>query len=340
MKALSICLLFFTSVQTLFADPIVVAHRGASGYLPEHTLAAVALAHGMNVDYIEQDVVLTKDEVPIILHDIHLDTVTDVAKKFPKRKRKDGRFFAIDFTLKEIRSLKVTERFKHDTGKRYFPKRFPLGKSSFQIPTLAEEIELIEGLNQSRNKNIGIYVEIKHPEFHKREDKDITKIVHLVLNKYGYESRPRWNSGKPRVYIQCFYDKTLIRLKNEFKTKIPLVQLIADNKWGESTVDYDKMLTAEGIKKISTYASGIGPWMAQLVDKKGRPTNVVKNAKKHKLDVHTYTARNDQLPPGVKDFAALHKMLFVAVGVDGVFSDHPDLSMDWIAKNMKSNRNN
>ncbi|MEW6710741.1 MAG: glycerophosphodiester phosphodiesterase family protein, partial [Candidatus Riflebacteria bacterium] len=90
--------------------PINIAHRGASGYLPEHTLPAKALAHGMGADYIEQDLVLTKDGHPIVVHDIHLDTVTDVATRFPERKRDDGRFYAIDFTLAEIKTLKVTER--------------------------------------------------------------------------------------------------------------------------------------------------------------------------------------------------------------------------------------
>ena len=86
---------------------IVIAHRGASGYLPEHTLAAKALAHGMGADYIEQDVVLTADDHPIVLHDIHLDLVTDVAERFPRRARADGRFHAIDFTLAEIQQLRV-----------------------------------------------------------------------------------------------------------------------------------------------------------------------------------------------------------------------------------------
>ena len=161
-----------------------------------------------------------------------------------------------------------------------------------------------------------------------------------MLKKYGYEKNPNWKSGKPRIYLQCFYDKTLVRLRNDIKTKIPLIQLIADSSWGESSVDYDKMLTEDGIKRISEYADGIGPWMAQLVDKKGKPTPLISYAKKYKLKVHTYTARNDQLPPGIKDFDALHGLLFGKVGVDGVFSDHPDLSMNWIKKNLRSARTN
>jgi glycerophosphoryl diester phosphodiesterase len=91
--------------------PLVIAHRGASGYLPEHTLAAKAYAHALGADFIEQDLVLTKDDVPVVLHDIYLDTVTDVAVRFPERKRADGRFYVIDLTLAELKQLRVTERF-------------------------------------------------------------------------------------------------------------------------------------------------------------------------------------------------------------------------------------
>src|SRR5262249_26330393 len=103
------------------AEPVVIAHRGASGYLPEHTLPAKALAYGMGADYLEQDVVLTRADQPLVLHDVHLDTVTDVAEVFPDRKRPDGRFYALDFTLAEIQSLRVTERIDPKTKRPVFP---------------------------------------------------------------------------------------------------------------------------------------------------------------------------------------------------------------------------
>jgi len=106
------------------AEPLVIAHRGASGYLPEHTLAAKALAHGQGADYLEQDVVLTADDVPIVLHDIHLDSTTDVADRFPDRARPDGRWYAVDFSLAEVRQLAVGERLGRD-GTAAFPGRFP-----------------------------------------------------------------------------------------------------------------------------------------------------------------------------------------------------------------------
>lgn len=104
--------------SALAADKIVIAHRGASGYLPEHTLPAKAMAYAQGADYLEQDLVMTKDDQLVVLHDHYLDRVTDVAERFPDRARKDGRFYAIDFTLDEIRSLKFTEGFEIENGDR------------------------------------------------------------------------------------------------------------------------------------------------------------------------------------------------------------------------------
>ena len=167
----------------------VVAHRGASGYLPEHTLASKAMAHAMNADYIEQDIVLSKDDIPIVIHDILLDDVTDVSEKYPNRKREDGKYYVIDFTFEELKSLEVTERFDSKTGLQIYPNRFPKGKSSFRLHSLQDEIELIQGLNKSTGKDIGIYPEIKNPEFHHENGKDISKIVLDILTKYGYSTK-------------------------------------------------------------------------------------------------------------------------------------------------------
>ncbi|SPX54012.1 glycerophosphoryl diester phosphodiesterase [Klebsiella pneumoniae] len=136
------------------ADKMVIAHRGASGYLPEHTLPAKAMAYAQGADYLEQDLVMTKDDRLVVLHDHYLDRVTDVAQRFPQRARKDGRFYAIDFTLAEIKSLKFTEGFEPKNGKNVqtYPGRFPMGKSDFRIHTFEEEIEFVQGLNHSTGK--------------------------------------------------------------------------------------------------------------------------------------------------------------------------------------------
>lgn len=197
LKNLSMAIMMSTIVMGSSAmaadsnEKIVIAHRGASGYLPEHTLPAKAMAYAQGADYLEQDLVMTKDDHLVVLHDHYLDRVTDVADRFPDRARKDGRYYAIDFTLDEIKSLKFTEGFDIENGKKVqtYPGRFPMGKSDFRVHTFEEEIEFVQGLNHSTGKNIGIYPEIKAPWFHHQEGKDIAAKTLEVLKKYGYTVR-------------------------------------------------------------------------------------------------------------------------------------------------------
>jgi glycerophosphoryl diester phosphodiesterase len=205
------------SSTQLSADKIVIAHRGASGYLPEHSLPAKAMAYAQGADYLEQDLVMTKDNELVVLHDHYLDRVTDVADRLPDRARKDGRYYAIDFTLPEIKSLKFTEGFDIDkNGKKVqsYPGRFPMGKSDFRVHTFQEEIEFIQGLNHSTGKNVGIYPEIKAPWFHQQEGKDISTNVLEVLKQYGYTTKG------DKVYLQCFDANELKRIKNELEPKM------------------------------------------------------------------------------------------------------------------------
>ena len=171
--------------SALAADKIVIAHRGASGYLPEHTLPAKAMAYAQGADYLEQDLVMTKDDQLVVLHDHYLDRVTDVAERFPDRARKDGRYYAIDFTLAEIRSLKFTEGFEIENGKKVqvYPGRFPMGKSDFRIHTFEEEIEFVQGLNRQKHRylpgNQSAVVPPSGRKRHCREDAGGTEKVRL-----------------------------------------------------------------------------------------------------------------------------------------------------------------
>lgn len=320
-KILSLICLVTMLFSCAHKKPTIIAHRGASGYLPEHTLESAAMAHAWNVDFIEPDLVMTKDNHLVVLHDTHLDTTTNVAKVFPRRARKDGRFYAIDFTLREIKKLRVHERQNLKTKKSYFPKRFMYGKSKFEVPTFKEFIELVQGLNKSTGRNIGIYPEIKSPEFHLKHKKDITKKTFEVLSKYGY------NQKDANIYVQCFYLPTLKRLREEYKAKFKLVQLIADNSWKESSMDYDYLQSDKGLEEISKYADGVGPWLMQLYkyeNEEVKPTRFVENAKKYNLKIHPYTHRVDQLPPGFKNSEELFGFLFGELKVDGIFSDFAD----------------
>ena len=164
-QALALALLLPVAADAADYRPDIAAHRGASGYLPEHTLPAKAMAYAMGVDYVEQDVVMTRDGKLMVMHDILVDTTTDVAKKFPDRHRDNGRYYACDFTCDELRTLRVTERFDPKTGKAVFPDRFPDSPIGYQIPTLEEEFYQVQGLNKSTGRNVGVYVEVKEPEF-------------------------------------------------------------------------------------------------------------------------------------------------------------------------------
>ena len=317
------------------ALPIVIAHRGASGYLPEHTLAAKAAAHAMGADFIEQDVVLCKDGVPVVLHDVYLESTTDVEQRFPARARADGRFYALDFTLAELRELRVHERStraEDGTDVAVFPGRYPLGPTPFGIPTLAEEVDLIAGLDRSTGRTTGLYVELKAPNLHLAAGMDIAVIVLDVLREKGYDSRPK------QVFIQCFDGPTLQRLRHELGTPLPLIQLIGESEWGEDTSsDYDYMRSPEGLAEVAGYAHGVGPWLRQIYLGHDRAGNVclsdlVSRAHANGLLVHPYTFRRDELPAGLDSFEALLDLFVGQASVDGLFTDFPDIVRQYLQR--------
>lgn len=311
---------------------IVIAHRGASGYLPEHTLASKSMAYAMGADFVEQDVVLTKDGVPVVLHDVHLDTVTNVATMYPDRARDDGRFYTIDFRLREIRNLNVHERTDLATNQPVYPARFPPGKSHFHVPTLAEEIELIQGLNVSTRQEIGIYPELKSPAWHRQQGYDISRVVLDVLNAYGYKT------SDDKIYVQCFDAQETLRLRVELKTKLKLVQLIGENNRHEAQTDFDHLRSEHGIAEIAEYANAIGAGLRHVVsdmDQRGEPviTPLVQWAHARQLQVHTYTLRADDLPEFATGFDQLMWCLFDEAQVDGVFTDFPDRAVSFLRRN-------
>lgn len=329
MRAANLCfvLCIAGSLSAVSGEvPIVIAHRGTSGYLPEHTLAAKALAHGMGAEYIEQDVVLTRDDQPIVLHDIHLDTVTNVAEVFPDRRRDDGRYYAIDFTLAEVKQLRATERVDAKTKKPVFPKRFPPHTSHFTVPTLAEELELIQGLNKSLGREAGIYTEIKQPAWHRGEGKDISKIVLAMLDQYGYRE------PNDLAYLQCFDVAETKRIRQELNCQLKLIQLLGANDWKQVGADFDRGELTKAMSAIAKYADGIGPRMSDVV--RGRRengeailTSLVDVAHQHGLVVHPYTLRADDMPDYTDDFDDLVKLFFVDAKVDGIFTDFPGLAL-------------
>lgn len=307
-------------------SPLVIAHRGASGYLPEHTLEAKAMAHAQGAPSIEQDVVLTKDDVPVVLHDIHVDTISDVATRFPGRQREDGRFYALDFTLAELKQLRVTERFNAKTGLQVFPQRFPINTSSFQIPTLEEELQLIQGLNRSTGRQAGIYPEIKQPAWHRKEGHDISRIVLPILEKYGYKSR------EAACHVQCFEYEEVKRIRLELGWKGRLIMLMGGGAKGTDGTDFAYLRSPAGLAELKQVADGIGPALSSIIAEDRKVTALVKDAHAQGLKVHPYTLRTDELPKFAHSADDLMDLLFTQAGVDGLFTDFPDVVLTWLAK--------
>lgn len=336
-------------------SPIVIGHRGASGYLPEHTLEAYALAIQQGANYIEPDLVLTKDGVLIARHEPMLDSTTDVAAKFgPERmstRMVDGvsttAYFAQDFTLAEIKTLGAVQ----SRGSR--PQGF---NGQYQIPTLDEVIALAKANSVNTGRTVGIYPEIKHSTFHavgfgaNTIENTLVSTLHAA---YG-------NTSNAPVFIQSFETANLKYLNGQ--TNIKLVQLVdADDVnpngsmslvapyaqpydivlAGGSTTFAD-LLTPAGLVEIATYADGVGPWKPYLVktvadgvDRDGNgtinindrrvdgSTGVIEAAHAAGLMIHTWTFRNDASGYGFADPQA-EMAYYFSLGVDGVFTDFPD----------------
>ncbi|MFM7319611.1 MAG: glycerophosphodiester phosphodiesterase [bacterium] len=307
------------------AEKVIIAHRGASGYVPEHTLEGVAMSHAFGVNYIEQDLVLTKDRVPVVLHDIELEPMTDVAIKFPGRCRADGKYYAIDFTLAEIKQLNLHERKNLKTGEQAFPGRFPMMLGQFRIPTLEEELQLIQGLNKSRGKNIGIYPEIKSPSFHRAEGADLSAIAIKILAQYGYKSK------SDNCIMQCFEWPELKEIR-KLGYSGRLVYLVGGKTTrldGEEKVPFN----LETMKQIAKVADGVGPAYSLVIDEdtagNWKRTGFVSLAHQAGLVVHPYTLRADVPVGKVKDISQMFELIFTEGQADGVFTDHPDAGVRW-----------
>ncbi len=301
--------------------PLVIAHRGASGYLPEHTLVAKAMAFAMGADYLEQDVVATRDGVLIVFHDLTLDAMTDVAVQFPGRGRPDGHFYCMDFTLAEIRRLSVAERRSPDGTAPRYGGRFPDGAGRFPIPTLAEELQFIQGLIRSTGRQVGIYPEIKDPAWHRQHGFDLGAALLDMLTRFGYLTAAH------AVFVQCFDPLELQRLRADLGSRLQFVQLL-DSASGLPSPDR--------LADIARYATVIGPSLRLICRATGGsapvPTTLVADAHAAGLAVHPYTLRYDDLPTGIAGFDAALDLLLLQQGVDGIFTDFPDLAVRFVAR--------
>lgn len=343
--------------------PIVVAHRGASGYLPEHTIEGYKLAIQQGADFIEPDLVSTRDGVLIVRHEPMLSGTTDVADRPEFANRKTTRkvdgvdttdWFANDFTAAEIKTLKA---------KQAFADRDQSHNGKYLIPTFQEVIDLAKAESARTGRTIGIYPETKHPTYHAALGLAFEDKLLDMLKAAG------WTDKTAPVFIQSFETANLKYLRP--KTQLRLVQLVDGDgvdKDGKVTLvapfvrpydfavlgdkrTFQDMLSAEGLKEIATYADGVGPWKPYLIgakqtigtdgkpqdlngdgaiDERDRtliaPTNVVKDAHAAGLLVHSWTFRSEpkRLASDFKGDAGAEYKAFFALGLDGLFSDFPD----------------
>lgn len=310
--------------------PVVIAHRGASGHVPEHTRASKALAYAMGADYLEQDVVATGDDELVVLHDIHLDRVTDVARHYPGRARKDGRFYVRDFTLQEIKSLRVHERRNAD-GTPVYGGRFQSKGEDFRVLTFREELEFISALIAAHGREVGIYPEIKRPHWHRQQGVDITPQFLQILDDFGYREH------QDPVYVQCFDAAELRRIRHSLGCRLKLVQLIGENSWQESATNYSSLRSLRGLRRLARTVDGIGPWVNRLYrlrqsDGVIRSSGLTERAHTAGLAVHPYTFRSDDLPPGFASLDDLLSFCIPQLAVDGLFTDFPDQVVNFLRR--------
>jgi len=346
--------------RSRFDSPLVVGHRGASGYLPEHTLESYALAIELGADFIEPDVVATKDGHLITRHEPNITNTTDVASRpeFASRRRTavvDGAteegFFASDFTLAEIRTLRAKQPFADR------PQQF---NGKLGIATLEEVVELAKRKGREVGRTVGVYIETKHPTYHQKLGLPLEQRILNVLTRAG------WNYREAPVFIQSFEQANLKQLNK--MTRVKLIQLIDANDVKpdgslDFTAPYDRpydwtasgnpallartfayLTTDAGLREVKTYADGIGPWkryiVSTVVDPNGTgpgeaklkllpPTDLIARAHKAGLLVHAYTFRNEQsrLPSDYAGNPVNEYLQYFELGIDGLFSDFADTAV-------------
>ncbi|BAZ86820.1 glycerophosphodiester phosphodiesterase [Dolichospermum compactum] len=307
--------------------PIIIAHRGASGYRPEHTLASYELAIDLGADYIEPDLVITKDGILIARHENEISETSDIANhpefahlkttKIIDNEIKTG-WFTEDFTIAEIKTL---------TAKEPIPQLRPQNlvyDGIFPIPTFTEIIDLAQQKSQETGRKIGIYPETKHPSYFQTIGLPLEDTLLCNLQKINLP-----------IFIQSFEVSNLKQLSQ--KTDLPLVQLINETgKPYDFVINHDPrtytdLLNQKGLKEITEYAQAIGVNKNLLIprDNHGQllsPTSLIINAHAANLQVHTWTFRNEDffLPLDCQANPEKEYQLFFNLGVDGVFSDYPD----------------
>ena len=318
--------------QPLDGQPIIIAHRGLSGEYPEHTLAGYKAAIDAGADFIEPDLVLTKDGVLVARHENEISETTDVAKRPEFKERKTEKtidgvrvsgWFTEDFTLAELKTLRAKERLPQ--------LRSTKRDGQYEVPTFEEILVLLAQVNAGRARPVGVYPETKHPSYFSGIGLSHDVRLLALLARYGYRGKDA------AVFIQSFEVGNLKTLRS--KTDLPLIQLMdADGGPADTPqTSYADMATAAGLKAIAEYADGIGPNKAMVIPRNllgnlGAATALVTDAHAAGLKVHPWTFRRENyfLPlamksginPSANGDLASEIRAYLAAGVDGIFTDY------------------
>jgi len=331
--------------------PIVIGHRGACGYVPEHTLTSYFIAMQDGVDYVEPDLVMTKDGVLVARHENEIGGTSDVARhpEFANRratKTIDGiahtGWFTEDFTLAELKTLRARERIPDIRPNN---TRFD---GQFEVATFEEILALVAGVQQQRDMSakqlglpapsrIGVYPETKHPTYFQGLGLAMEELLVDTLHRHGYKGR------NGLAIIQCFEVGNLKAMRR--MTELPIIQLMETEGGPYDLIaqgikrTYQDMITPAGLAEVATYATGIGPYKLQVIprdahDMLGEPTSLIKDAHAAGLQVHAYTfrAENQFLPKDLRSGPEPHHLgdlggelqAYLNAGLDGFFTDHAD----------------
>ncbi|MCC7053422.1 MAG: glycerophosphodiester phosphodiesterase [Gemmatimonadaceae bacterium] len=302
--------------------PVIIGHRGASGDRPEETLECYALAVAMGADYIEPDLVSTRDGILVARHENEIGGTTDVASKFPERRRL-GRidddtvtgWWTEDFTLAELKTLRARERI---------PSRGHAYDGLYQVATFDEVLDLAVRLGRARGRPVGVYPETKHAAHFRRIGLPLEEKLVASLRRVG------WDRRTAPVFIQSFEITSLLRLRP--MTKARLVQLVnvTAHPPDSAGVTFAQMRTPAGLRRVRRYADGIGAAKELVLDAAadgsvGMPSTLVRDAHAAGLLVHIWTIRSDApfLPAMWRGDEAAELRMFARLGVDGVFTDFP-----------------
>jgi glycerophosphoryl diester phosphodiesterase len=317
-------------------SPFVIAHRGASGYRPEHTLAAYRLAIALGADYVEPDLVSTRDGVLVARHENEIGATTDVAARpeFADRlttRVVDGReqmgWFSEDFTLRELKTLRAVERLP---GLRPRNARYD---GCYDVPTLDEILRLVTAESRRLGRPIGVYPETKHPSYLAERGLALEEPLLAALGRHGLDG------PDAPVFLQSFEPGNLRWLRS--RTALPLVQLVS----ATGRVD---LVTSTGLRRVATYADAVGAAKDLVLPRHpgsgtiGDPSSLVADAHALGLQVHVWTLRDENafLPTGFRrghdrgavGHAIQEAQAFLDAGVDGLFTDHPDTTLEAVRR--------